>query len=185
MAVFAQVVQWRGPWTRARLGLERRWLGVIMTGDRRVRVQRRAGSSSSTRISEGEFSEFYKDGLQAAVDLASRRKKALDIFEEGVQAAMDSRLTSITGVRHVGGKPVKDVMDPVNGACVCPVCRLERRRRGRSRSRSRSREEALLSCSAVTAEPTTTVQETCVSHAPTIENMFACAVGTFFTFEAQ
>ena len=100
-----------------------------------------ASSSSSTRISEGEFSEFYKDGLQAAVDLASRRKKALDIFEEGVQAAMDSRLTSITGVRHVGGKPVKDVMDPVNGACVCPVCRLERRRRGlRSRSRSRSRE---------------------------------------------
>jgi hypothetical protein len=156
-----------------------------MTGDRRVRVQRRASSSSSTRISEGEFSEFYKDGLQAAVDLASRRKKALDIFEEGVQAAMDSRLTSITGVRHVGGKPVKDVMDPVNGACVCPVCRLERRRRGRSRSRSRSREEALLSCSAVTAEPTTTVQETCVSHAPTIENMFACAVGTFFASEAQ
>ena len=132
-----------------------------------------ASSSSSTRISEGEFSEFYKDGLQAAVDLASRRKKALDIFEEGVQAAMDSRLMSITGVRHVGGKPVKDVMDPVNGACVCPVCRLERRRRGRrSRSRSRSRE-------------TTTVQETCVSHAPTIENMFACAVGTFFAFEAQ
>ena len=130
-----------------------------------------ASSSSSTRISEGEFSEFYKEG-QAAVDLASRRKKALDIFEEGVQAAMDSRLTSITGVRHVGGKPVKDVMDPVNGACVCPVCRLERRRRGRSRSRSRSRE-------------TTTVQETCVSHAPTIENMFACAVGTFFAFEAQ
>ena len=100
-----------------------------------------ASSSSSTRISEGEFSEFYKDGLQAAVDLASRRKKALDIFEEGVQAAMDSRLMSITGVRHVGGKPVKDVMDPVNGACVCPVCRLERRRRGlHSRSRSRSRE---------------------------------------------
>ena len=30
----------------------------------------------------------------------------MDFFDEGVQAAMDFRLTSITGVRHVGGKPV-------------------------------------------------------------------------------
>ena len=45
----------------------------------------------------------------------------MDFFEEGVQAAMDFRLTSMTGFRHVGGKPVWDVMDSVNGACVCPV----------------------------------------------------------------
>ena len=64
------------------------WSGKALAGrhhDRRSASSSSAtaSSSSSTRISEGEFSEFYKDGLQAAVDLASRRKKAFGHLRGG------------------------------------------------------------------------------------------------------